>query len=175
MDNRLVTGAVYIDLKKAFDTVDHTITLKELKTMGIFSTNLSRFHSYLSSCCQKAVISQATSTTRKVTIGVPQGSILGPLLFTIYINDLRACLQNTTVTLFADNTTLYCSSQSGHELQTMVNADLERRAQWLHKHKLTLNISNSKFMLISGPKKSPSKVTLNIKDKELDKSLRIST
>ena len=168
MDNRLVTGAVYIDLKKAFDTVDHTITLKELKTMGIFSTNLSWFHSYLSSCCQKAVISQATSTTRKVTIGVPQGSILGPLLFTIYINDLRACLQNTTVTLFADNTTLYCSSQSGHELQTMLNEDLERRAQ--------LNISNSKFMLTSGPKKSPSKVTLNIKDKDnWTSSLRIST
>ena len=157
----LVTGAVYIDLKKAFDTVDHTIMIKKLKTMGTSSTNLALFHSYLSSRCQ---------TERKITVGVPQGSILGSLLFSIYIIDLPACLQNTTVTLFADDTALYCSSQSAHELQTLLNEDLNRLAQWLHQHKLTLNISKSKFMLIGGSKKlkSLSKVTLNIKNKELD-------
>ena len=157
----LVTGTVYIDLKKAFDTVDHTIMIKKLKTIGTSSTNLALFHSYLSSRCQ---------TEQKVTVGVPQGSILGPLLFSIYIIDLPACLQNTTVTLFADDTALYCSSQSAHELQTLLNEDLDRLAQWLHQHKLTLNISKSKFMLIGGSKKlkSLSKVTLNIKNKELD-------
>ena len=137
IDNGLVTGAVYIDLKKAFDTVDHTIMIKKLKTMGISSTNMAWFHSYLSSCCQKTVIGQAMSATRKVTVGVPQGSIVGPLLFSIYINDLPACLQNTTVTLFADDTALYCSSQSAHELQTLLNEDLNRLAQWLHQHAQT--------------------------------------
>ena len=171
MDNGLVTGAVYIDLKKAFDTVNHTIMIKKLKTMVISSTNMAWFHSYLSSRCQKTVIGQAMSATRKATVGVPQGSILGPLLFSIYINYLPACLQNATVTLFADDTALYCSSQSAHELQTLLNEDLDRLAQWLYQHKLTLNISKSKFMLIGGSKKlkSLSKVTLNIKNKELDK------
>ena len=171
MDNGLFTGAVYIDLKRAFDTVDHTIMIKKLKTTGISSTNLVWFHSYLSSRCQKSVIGQAISATQKVTVRVPQGSILGPLLFSIYINDLPACLQNTTVTLFADDTALYCSSQSAHELRTMLNEDLDRLAHWLQQNKLTLKISKSKFMLTGGPKKlkSLSKVTLNTKNKELDK------
>ena len=99
------------------------------------------------------MIGQASSTSRKVSVGVPQGSILGPLLFAIYINDLPKVLRNTTVTLFADDTALYCSSQSARDLQTMLNQDLDRLAQWLYKHKLTLNVSKSKFMLMGGPRK----------------------
>ena len=74
--------------------------------------NIEWFHSYLSSRYQKTVIDQASSTSRKVSVGAPQGSILGPLLFAIYINDLPKVLRNTTVTLFADDSALYCSSQS---------------------------------------------------------------
>ena len=80
-------------------------------------------------------------------MGVPQGSILGPLLFAIYIKDQPVHLQNTTVILFADDTALYCSSDSAHDLEAMLNQDLERLAQWLHRHKLTLNVSKSKFIL----------------------------
>ena len=68
------------------------------------------------------------SATRKVTVGISQGSILDQLPFSIYINDLSACIQNTTVTLFADDTALYCSSQSAHDLQTLLNEDLDRLA-----------------------------------------------
>lgn len=126
MDKGLVNGVVFIDLKKAFDTVDHIILLGKLKSLGISSNNLEWFHSYLSSRYQKTVIGQASSTSRKVSIGVPQGSILRPLLFAIYINDLPKVLRNTTVTLFADDTALYCSSQSAHDLQTMLTQDLDR-------------------------------------------------
>ena len=105
-------------------------------------------------------------------MGVPQGSILGPLLFAIYINDLPVHLQNTTVTLFADDTALYCSSDSAHDLETKLNQDLGRLAQWLHRHKLTLNVSKFKFILIGSPRKLNSfkEVTLKIQEKKLDKA-----
>ncbi|KAL9951294.1 hypothetical protein ACROYT_G043933 [Oculina patagonica] len=171
MDNGLVNGVVFIDLKKAFDTVDHGIMLVKLKNIGVTSTHLAWFDSYLSSRCQKTVIGQASSSTRKVSVGVPQGSILGPLLFTIYINDLPTVLRNSTVTLFADDTALHCSSESALSLQTMLNEDLVILAQWLHEHKLTLNVSKSKFMLIGGPKKLTyfSEVALSINDRRLDR------
>ena len=110
MDNGRVNGVVFIDLKKDFDIVDHSILLKKLKCRGVQSNNLAWFHSYLSSHCQRTFVGQASSVSRKVSVGVPQGSILGPLLFAIYINDLPAQLRNITVTLFADDTALYCSS-----------------------------------------------------------------
>ena len=112
MDKGFITGTVFIDFKKAFDTVDHTIMLQKLKGLGVRSIHLAWFHSYLSSRQQSTVVGQTSSTLRKVTVGVPQGSILGPLLFSIYINELPTCLKNTTVTLFADDTAIYCPSKS---------------------------------------------------------------
>ena len=145
--------------------------LGKLKSIGVTSTHLAWFNSYLSSRCQKTVIGQASSSIRKVSVGVPQGSILGPLLFTIYINDLPTVLRNSTVTLFADDTALHCSSESAFGLRTMLNEDLVILAEWLHEHKLTLNVSKSKFILIGGPKKLSyfSEVALSINDRRLDR------
>ena len=114
---------------------------------------------------EKTVIGRASSSSRKVSVGVPQGSILGPLLFAIYISDLPKVL------LFADDTALYCSSQSACDLQTMLNQDLERVAQWLYEHKFTLTVSKSKFMLIEGPRKlnTLGEFTLTIKEKDFDR------
>ena len=137
MDNGLINGIVFIDLKKAFDTLNHTIMLQKLKSLGIRSTHLAWFNSYLSSRIQSTVIGQTSSTTRKINVGVPQGSILGPLLFSIYVNELPSCLIHTTATLFADDTVIYCSSKSASELQRLLNEDLRRLAQWFTDHKLT--------------------------------------
>ena len=130
MDNGLVNGVTFLDLKKAFDTVDHTILIHKLKALGVSEFCLSWFQSYLTSRFQRTVIGQATFCNRRISIGVPQGSILGPLLFSIYINDLPTCLKHTSVTLFADDTALYRST----ELQQILNEDLANVAEWLNDH-----------------------------------------
>ena len=130
MDNGLVNGVTILDLKKAFDTVDHTILIHKLKALGVSEVCLAWFQSYLTSRFQRTVIGQATFCNRRISVGVPQGSILGPLLFSIYINDLPTCLKHTSVTLFADDTALYRST----ELQQILNEDLASVAEWLNDH-----------------------------------------
>ena len=132
MDNGLVNGVTFLDLKKAFDTVDHTILIHKLKALGVSKVSLVWFQSYLISRFQRTVIGQATFCNRHISVGVPQGSILGPLLFSIYINDLPTCLKNTSVTLFADDTALYRST----ELQQILNEDLASVAEGL----MTINL-----------------------------------
>ena len=129
MDNGLVNGVI-IDLKKVFDTVDNTILIHKLKALGVSKVSLAWFQSYLISRFQRTVIGQATFCNRRISVGVPQGSILGPLLFSIYINDLPTCLKHTSVTLFADDTALYRST----ELQQILNEDLASVAEWLNDH-----------------------------------------
>ena len=172
MDNGLLNGVIFLDLKKAFDTVDHTILIHKLKIMGVSGVSLAWFQSYLTSRFQRTVIGQATSCNRRVSVGVPQGSILGPLLFSIYINDLPTCLKHTSVTLFADDTALYCSAKSSSDLQQMLNEDLASVAKWLNDHKLTLNVAKSKFMIIGSSQrlKSVGKFSLQICDEFLDKT-----
>ena len=111
--------------------------------MGVSGVSLAWFQSYLTSRFQRTVIGQATSCNRRASVGVPQGSILGPLLFSIYINDLPTCLKHTSVTLFADDTALYCSAKSSSDLQQMLNEDLASVAKWLNDHKFTLNVAKS--------------------------------
>ena len=104
--------------------MNHTIMLQKLKSLGIRNIHLAWFNSYLSSRIQSTVIGQTPPTARKINVGVPQVSILGPLLFFIYVNDLPICLIHNTTTFFANDTVIYCPSKSASQLQRLLSEDL---------------------------------------------------
>ena len=106
IDNSLLNGVLFIDLKKAFDTIDHEKTLRKPANYGVDPNALRFFASYLCNRSQTCSVNGALSSASKLTCGVPQGSILGPLLFLIYINDLPNCLDISCAKMFADDTNI---------------------------------------------------------------------
>ena len=106
IDNNLLNGVIFLDLKKALDTMDHAILLGKLKLYGVSSQSLNWFRSYLSDRKQLTFIDGVQSDFCNITCGIPQGSILGPLLFTIYIHDLPSCYLFSKPRMYAGDTTL---------------------------------------------------------------------
>ncbi|CAB3984748.1 Hypothetical predicted protein [Paramuricea clavata] len=138
MDNKQVTGVVYLDLKKAFDTVNHQVQMKKLKRIGVQGQTLCWFQSFLSNRSQQTIIANSLSESLKITVGVPQGSILGQLLFIIYINDDIA---------------MFCPASTAVELQAKLDFDLQGVMNWLRNNKLLLNVPKSKLMIIGNSRK----------------------
>ena len=108
---------LFLDLKKAFDTVDHYILLEKLKLYGVDTLSLSWFTSYLSNRKQRTCVNGFFSNERLMSCGVPRGSILGPLLFVIYMNDLKACSLSSYARMYADDTCLTASATDPEMLQ----------------------------------------------------------
>ena len=139
----------FLDLAKAFDSVSHKILLRKLQCYGIRGKTLDLFTSYLTSRLQFVKLPNGIkSSLTNVDFGVPQGSILGPILFLLFINDLPNATE-FYVKLFADDTFL-CSQNSDFTLlQNKVNFELDKVFVWLASNKLTLNVKKSKFMLVT--------------------------
>ena len=148
IDRGMVNGVLFLDLKKAFDTVDHKILLKKLEFYGFEGITLHWFQSYLADRQQVCCVNGVVTSTKTISCGVPQGSILGPLLFLIYVNDMPKCLGYGTARLFADDTNLTFTSCSLPVLQNKMSNDLNEIAAWLNVNKLTLNLLKTDFMLI---------------------------
>ena len=152
MDKEKYTGLIFIDLKKAFDTVDHAILLKKLKKYGINGLEQEWFTSYLDNRRQFCRINGTSSQLTEITCGVPQGSCLGPLLFLIYINDFPFSLQKSNLSMYADDTAISLSSKNIDELQNDLNLDLLKLQDWLHANKLSLNVVKTQSLVLgSGP------------------------
>ena len=142
------TLGIFIDLKKSFDIVDHAILIKKLKHYGIKGNNLRWFESYLESRKQYVTYETTQFTTfENMTCGVPQGSILGSLLFLLYINDLPNVSNILDPIMFADDTNLFYSHHHIKELFTTVNKELQKHGDWLTSNKLSLNIKKTKYTL----------------------------
>ena len=153
MNNGSICGAVLLDLTKAFDTVDHRILMIKLSTVGVSENFLAWFKSYLRNRKQRTSCGNELSEGLPVDVGVPQGSILGPLLFLININDLPAVTKHCEVSLYADDTVLYCFAKEPGQLESKLNEYLYNVALWLKANKLTLNLSKTKSMLIGSHRK----------------------
>ena len=148
MDNGCLTGATFLDLAKTLDTVNHTILLQKLSNYGVDDTAKAWFTSFLTNRKQATSCNDVCSEVASVSIGIAEGSILGLLLFIIYMKDLPDVLRFCHVTLYADDIILYLASKSTADLQSKINADLRRICKWLQANQLTLNIKKSKYLLI---------------------------
>lgn len=148
MDKGHLNGIIFLDLKKAFDCVDHDILIRKLALYGIEGTTLNLFRSYLSNRSQMCKVDGTISQKKGIRCGVPQGSNLGPLLFLIYINDLPNCLRRSSASMFADDTNLTTNGSSISDVQANLNEDLEHVHQWLLANKLTLNKKKTEYMIV---------------------------
>ena len=140
------TLGIFIDLSKAFDTVDHSILIKKLKLYGVKGNNLRWFESYLSNRKQYISCNSNKCTTfESITYGVPQGSILGPLLFLIYVYYLPNATNILDPIMFADDTNLFYSHHNIKTLLSTVNEELEKLGDWFTANRLSLNIKKTKY------------------------------
>ena len=153
---------IFIDLCKAFDTVNHDILLTKLEHYGIRDSALNWFESYLSKRKQFVSVNGENSKLRELSCGVSHGSVLGPLLFLIYINDLPNISSKLDIFLFADDTNIYYENESFIELEKTVNKELKNLYLWLSVNRLALNIEKTNF-LIFHPFNKPLKYNVTIK------------
>ena len=145
LDKSQFACGVFVDLQKAFDTVDNTILLKKLEHYGIRGIGNSWFHSYLSNRSQFVSILGYNSSLKIIMHGVPQGSVLGPLLFLLYINDLHDAIKYCMVHHFADDTNLLLFDTSLKSLRKKINIDLKLLCHWLNVNKISLNTKKTEY------------------------------
>ena len=150
MDESKYTIGVFIDLKKAFDTINHKILIQKLNHYGVRGFAADWVKSYLEDRKQLVVVDGVQSMSKSIRCGVPQGSILGPTLFLLYINDICNISEVLRCILYADDTSIFCSGEDILELCNRLTNELEKLHIWLIINKLSLNIGKTNFMIFSG-------------------------
>ena len=169
----LINAILFVDLKKAFDTIDHEILLGKLKRYGFSSQTVELFRNYLSGRTQITVINNVSLGSCKITCGVPQGSILGPLqalLFLLYINDLPKCQLVSNGRLFADDTNLTYTDDDLNKVISVLNDDLKILQNWLNMNKLSLNVKKTKYMFVASRQRLsniPEQLDISISGNEI--------
>ena len=143
-------GAIFLDLSKAFDTVNHEVLLLKLRNLGFRHSAVSWFCSYLSGRKQSTRLNGVISSQLQVNSGVPQGSILGPLLFICYINDLPNCLNNGTAYIYADDTAIVCRGNDIDEINASLSIEFSNVCRWFEADKLSVNNAKTNTMLFCG-------------------------
>ena len=160
-DKGQYTGMVILDLQKAFDTVNHKIVTSKLRAMGVSQAAVNWVISYLGGRMQAVEISGVFSEFRSVTCGVPQGSILGPLLFLIYVNDMKAAVK-CKLLLYVDDSALLTSSSDISEIEDVLSKELESVSEWLVENRLSLHLGKTESILFGSNKRLAKRREIHI-------------
>ena len=168
-DGKFVVG-ILLDFSKAFDTVDHDILLNKLSHYGIRGVPHLWFKSYLSNRQQFVTYNGVSSSVKTVKCGVPQGSILGPLLFLIYINDLVSVCSHCFPILFADDTNLFASGNDLPSISELLSKELAELSLWLKVNRLSLNLKKTQYMIFTRKKSISEKINIKIDNQNISET-----
>ena len=173
LENNDIPCAVFCDLSKAFDCLSHPILLDKLEYYGIRGIPLQLIKSYLQNRTQFVQINSTMSTTTSINIGIPQGSVLGPLFFNICINDIKNCTNKFDIVSYADDTTLISTIDSftspNTNISDNINSELENVNKWIAAQKLCLNVLKTKYMMFHTPQKRIPELHLSINNIDIEK------
>ena len=163
LDNGQYVCGIFVDLEKAFDTVNHTVLCEKLNFYGLRGNVNNLLKSYLSNRKQYVSLKGFDSEVRDITCGVPQGSSLDPLLFLLYINDFRLCLSETSSGHFADDTFILYNSMKPKTIETIVNTELKQVVKWLRLNRLSLNAGKTELIFFHSMRRTLNYDNLSIK------------
>ena len=167
-ENKKSSYCIFLDFAKAFDTVNHNILLEKLKYYGFRNQEFSWLESYLTNRTQFTKVGEEMSEIGYVKHGVPQGSVLGPLLFLLYINDISESSSILQFILFADDTTVYYSDQNNDNAEKVLNIELRKVSNWLAANKLSLNVGKSNFLHFHYGKSLKREINIQINDAKVE-------
>ena len=173
-DKGLYACGAFLDFKKAFDTVNHDILLSKLAHYRIRGQANNWFHSYLTQRVQFISLNRFNSRLHLISHGVPQGSVLGPLLFIIFINDLHKSIRHSQMLHFADDTNLLYINKSMKRINKHINHDLSLIVQWLRSNKISLNADKTELVIFSPKRKQITKhLNFRISGQKIEISTRV--
>jgi hypothetical protein len=166
IDSEKLVGAIFLDLSRAFDTISHSMLIAKLKSYGISDKEIIWFNDYLFHRRQTVQIASELSSPEPVFSGVPQGSILGPLLFIIYFNDLPDCLTAAKVVMYADDTVIYFANKEVPTIEECLNSEFIKLSKYFNDSELIVNFKKGKTeSMLFGTTKKLSKIARNLEIK----------